>query len=260
MYRTKANLRTGRPPGVRPQHPGWSLYPGKPLYPGWPVTRLLLLGLLSACLLGSEASGPSLAADWITAPSYFTHDPQSGARVTQYQQIGPVYTIAQPDYTRSVYRQTRSSIQVAGSADHMHVVEQWGRPVRPYGEWRFPYRPYSVPYQAWGAPYAGLGSPYNYPFATPYGGYGPGHGVPNRYPSGRSGPYQRQQPPPYYDGNYAPYSRSNRSGPARTRRPQSPTRRRGANAPGANPPGANPPGANPPAPGGRAAGQRGGRA
>ncbi len=47
-------------------------------------------------------------------------------------------------------------MQVGQSADHMHVVEEWGRPVRPYGEWRFPYRPYSVPYQLWGAPFAGL--------------------------------------------------------------------------------------------------------
>jgi hypothetical protein len=95
-------------------------------------------------------TGPTSAADWITQPSYFTHDPTTGKRVRQYSPIGPFYTYPRGDFTRSGFRHTRSSIQVGGSADHYHVTEEWGKPIQPYGEWRFPYRPYSVPYDAWG--------------------------------------------------------------------------------------------------------------
>ena len=114
------------------------------------------------------------AADWITEPSFFTHD-QSGQRVTQYTPIGPFYVVQTPGYLKSGYHHTRSSLQVGSSVDHYHQVEEWGRPVRPYDEWRFPNRPYSVPYEVWGPPYAGLG----YGFGRNYFGY-PGylHGGP----------------------------------------------------------------------------------
>ena len=51
------------------------------------------------------------AADWLTAPSYYTHDPSSGQRVTQYAEIGPYYYYHRSDYQRSSYRQFRSTIQ-----------------------------------------------------------------------------------------------------------------------------------------------------
>lgn len=111
----------------------------------------------------------------------YTHDPNTNERVTQYSPIGPFYANDLPDYRKSGYRHSRSSIQVGPSADHLHVVEEWGRPIVPYGEWRYPYRPYSAPYSAWGPPYGGLnigfGYPYAYPYSTPYatgGGWGPG--------------------------------------------------------------------------------------
>ena len=55
-----------------------------------------------------------------------------------------------PDFVRSGFRNTRSSLQAGFSADHYHVTEQWGQPVQPYGEWRYPNRPFSVPYSQWG--------------------------------------------------------------------------------------------------------------
>lgn len=154
--------------------------------------------LLPLAVIGLSLSSFGTAADWITAPSYYSHDPQTGERVTQYTPIGPFYTFARSDYLQSGYRHTRSSIQAGHSADHMHIVEEWGRAVRPYGEWRFPFRPYSVPYDLWGPPpFAGMGFPGFFPpFGPPVGG------ETGQWPPG---PYDRQQPPPYYDGSYPSY-------------------------------------------------------
>jgi hypothetical protein len=150
--------------------------------------RLLTPAFLAAIAFQSYA----LAGDWITAPSYFTHDPQTGERVRQYSPIGPFYTFSRGDYRRSGYRHTESSIQYNGSADRLHIVEEWGGPVRPYGEWEFPFRPYAVPYELWGPPWYG----YGWSFFQPWGG-GPGPGHPGgardmMSPSGE--PYQG--PPP----------------------------------------------------------------
>jgi hypothetical protein len=138
-------------------------------------------------------SGVLRAADWVSAPSYFTHDPQTGRRVTQYAPVPPVYA---SNYQKSVYRQTRSSLQVGDSIDMYHQVNEYGHAVRPYGEWRFPYRPYSVPYGLWGPPYAGLYGGFG------YGGYGGGYGGGyQRYPNfpgiGGFGQYQ-----PWINGYY----------------------------------------------------------
>ncbi|MFV1964287.1 MAG: hypothetical protein ACC628_02600 [Pirellulaceae bacterium] len=135
---------------------------------------LILVGTIVLSLVSALC-----ANDWITAPSYYTHDPQSGERVRQYTPIGPFYTYGQSNYRKSGFRHSRSSIQVGQSADNLIVTEKWGDSVRPYGEWRFPYRPYSVPYPLWGPPYGGLG------YGSGYGSYGSGYGS---YGSG-DGPY-----------------------------------------------------------------------
>jgi hypothetical protein len=163
----------------------------------------------------SLATATSRADDWMTWASTYTHDPQ-GRRVDQYAL--PEQPIAQQrsDFTRSGFRSYRSSIQVGQSADNFHVVEQWGRAVQPYEQWRFPFRPYGVPYDAWGpqAPYGifngnlGGGFPgYGYPnlgvgnAAIPYGPQG-------NFPQGNFGgprgfplqpTYQNQ---PWFDGTY----------------------------------------------------------
>jgi hypothetical protein len=116
------------------------------------IALALLLGLVVSCL----APAKSIAADWIVDRSYYTHDPQTAERVNQYSPIGPFYIFPRGDYQESGYHHYQSSIAVGGSADHYHVVREYGRPVRPYGEWQHPYRPYSVPYSMWGAPFDGL--------------------------------------------------------------------------------------------------------
>lgn len=114
--------------------------------------------LFTVALLASAAA----AADWLAAPSTYTHDPRTAERVTQYSPIGPVYWY--PSRIQSGYRHIRSTIRAGDSADYLHIVEQWGdQPVRPYGEWQFPYRPYSVPYDQWGPP-PPMYAPYPYPY------------------------------------------------------------------------------------------------
>jgi hypothetical protein len=120
--------------------------------------------LLAAVLFLILPVGLIWSQDWITAQSFYTHG-QTGERVNQYAPIGPFFAQDQGNYVRSGYRHNRSSLQFGGSVDHYHTVEEWGRPIQPYDEWRFPNRPYSVPYSQWGPPYAGLGRGYGgYPF------------------------------------------------------------------------------------------------
>jgi hypothetical protein len=170
--------------------------------------RRLAIAILSFALLAARAD----ANEWITAPSYYSHDPQTGERLQQYTPIGPFYIQPRGDYRRSGYRHMRSSIQVGGSSDNLHVVEEWGRPVRPYGEWRFPFRPNSVPYDLWGPPLPGFAGGFGGPrsSATHQRPYGPGREVaapPGDAPPNRINvrPYPGYRPQPWDDGRYPPY-------------------------------------------------------
>jgi hypothetical protein len=175
-----------------------------------PEARIIVTVAIVFILAGIVAPA-ARAIDWLTAPSYYTHEPLQGQRVAQYSEIGPYYYYSRPDYLKSGYRHLRSSIQLSGSADNLHIVEEWGRPVRPYEEWRFPYRPYSVPYDQWGPPFGGLG---NGGFG-PYGGFGP-----FPYPAGGGPGYPgggfKGNPPvnyaqPWLDGYYPHYDEHDRS-------------------------------------------------
>jgi hypothetical protein len=173
-------------------------------------------GQFVAVLLGwSFVAHCASAADWIVAPSYYTHEPLSGHRVTQYAEIGPYYYYHRPDYQKSGYRHYRSTIQTGNTADNMHMVEEYGRPIRPYEEWRFPYRPHSVPYDAWGPPFGGLGGGYG---GGLYGGYPYGPFPPNGpIGPGPVGPVApawgggRNYAQPWLDGHYPTYDRNDRS-------------------------------------------------
>ncbi len=143
--------------------------------------------LVAFCGIVALTESVSCADEWVTARSYFTHDPQTGERVQQYAPIGPFYKQAQGNYRRSGFHHTRSSIQVGSSSDNYHIIEKFGDPVRPYGEWRFPFRPYSVPSYLSTPHFRGRG------YGGYYGGgyYGgvvvpPGGGLPpGRLPGGR---------------------------------------------------------------------------
>ncbi|XZE43635.1 hypothetical protein SH467x_003201 [Pirellulaceae bacterium SH467] len=130
------------------------------------------------------------SVDWTTLPSTYSHD-ENGTRLDQYSQgVQPVVALS-PDYVRSGFRHTRSTLQAGFSNDNYHVVEQWGGDVRPYGEWRYPNRPFAVPYGMWGPqlpqvvggmPWGGFVPPAGYPSpnqpGSPFGGgVGGGFGV-----------------------------------------------------------------------------------
>lgn len=173
----------------------------------------------------------------MTWASTYTHDPASGQRIDQYALPAEAYGPSRNAVQRSGYRHYRSTLQAGLSSDNLHIVEQWGKQVIPYEQWRFPYRPYGVPYDAWGPP-----TPYGifngqiglppgigpFPGVGTHPGYGnvPGHGnVPGNggqiggmgrpqtlpgigYPGNggwpsRGFPLQPQyQNQPWFDGNY----------------------------------------------------------
>ena len=102
-----------------------------------------------------------------------------------------------PDFVRSGFRSTRSSLQAGFSTDHYHVTEQWGQPVQPYGEWRYPNRPFSVPYGQWGPqlPQVVVGGnqwnafgPRGFNPGVPGNGNGNGNG---NFEPGINGPFQQ---------------------------------------------------------------------
>ncbi len=136
---------------------------------------LLALAIFSLSLVSVV---PSMATDWLTHRSFYTHSYQTGQRVHQFA-AKPV-TYHTPRQV-SVYHHYRSSVQVADSVSQYHLVERYGDQVRPYGEWRFPYRPFSVPYSQWG----------------PNGNYGPGYG--------NGGGFYPQYPVPYGGNNWGPF-------------------------------------------------------
>lgn len=158
---------------------------------------------------------PTLATDWLTLPSTYTHDPVSGQRVAQFAPSAAPSAPIEPTFRSSAYRQARSTLSYGQSADNYHRVETWGDPVRPYGEWRFPYRPYSTPYPNWGPPFGGLNLQYGFGF----GGYRPpvphpGASTQNfdgdselptggTFPDGFQG--RRNRRPPIFDGPGNPY-------------------------------------------------------
>jgi hypothetical protein len=143
-------------------------------------------------------SGAASATDWLTLPSTYTHDPMTGNRVNQFAQVDAPPMNDQSRLITSGYTNYRSTIQVGQSADNYHRVDQWGPPVRPYGEWLFPYRPFGSPYEAWGAPFAGLnlgfGGGFNgvnvFPGAGGQGGFPPQGGFPGQGFPGQGFPGQ----------------------------------------------------------------------
>jgi hypothetical protein len=153
---------------------------------------------LLVVLAASASAGTAAASSWIFQPSYYSHSPETGQRVVQYQPEQPAIAPFDPTYQESGYRQSTASIRVGNSSDHIHVVQTWGQGenIRPYGEWLFPYRAGATPYGPWGNPQGPWTLPFDSwqnPFALgqmqqgPWG-YGMGQGWPGQGPAGQRGP------------------------------------------------------------------------
>ena len=95
-----------------------------------PVLLVVLPALAPALLWSGLAPAPqeACAADsWIFRPSRYTHDPETGERVSQYTRRQPAYVRTDPTYMQSGYRHSRSTLRgIGGSIDRRHTVETWG--------------------------------------------------------------------------------------------------------------------------------------
>jgi hypothetical protein len=145
---------------------------------------------LSPCEEGDEG------ASWIFEPGYFSHDPETGQRVTQYAPIPKVYLPYDPTYRESGFHYTQERLRGPnGSIDALHLTQSWGQgdQIRPYGEWEYPYRAGATPYGPWGNPQG----PWTLPFDSWQNPYGLGR---LRNPPWIINPY----PVPYGNNNVPP--------------------------------------------------------
>jgi hypothetical protein len=164
------------------------------------ISRLSSLLTPAACLgvvlfmSGTSAQAADCCgSSWVFKRSTYTHAPETGARVAQYDRHVPVEELPDPRLVTSGYRRTRTNLRGAdGSVDSSYQVQNWsnGRGGLD-AEWeRF--------HDAWlqssisggnyngGAPYGsgygpGVGFPgggYGRGFGAPGSGYGPGFGAP----------------------------------------------------------------------------------
>lgn len=187
--------------------------------------------LLAAWLPLTLAFAAPASAEWAFRQSYFSHDPATGERVSQYAPVAPSLTPVDPTFLRSGYRQNHVALYAGDGEDNLHVVETWGAGqwIRPYGEWLFPFRAGATPYGPWGNPQGPWTMPFDswinplspnnrlYPYAPfPYAPYGAGAGAAGQFPGAAAAPYAgmgrgygaprgghpRYAAPPGYGGAY----------------------------------------------------------
>ncbi len=122
---------------------------------------------------------------WVFLPGYYTHSPETGERVAQYEPERPSIVPSDPSYQESGYRHQ----VIQNGTDVLNLVQTWGAgtAIRPYGEWEYPYRagatpfgpwgnpqgPWTLPFDSWRNPYGLNRPPYHGPRSS---GYGPDGG------------------------------------------------------------------------------------
>jgi hypothetical protein len=153
------------------------------------VTRSRADDCCGGYVIASVAPYIPQADSWIFAHGRYTHDPATGARVAQYDEIEPVEPLPDQRLISSGYSRSRTVLRGAdGSADSYYRVQSYGNGRGGMdAEWeRF--------HDAWrgstvaGGAYAGS-APYG------FGGYGYGFGYPGGHP-GYHG-YGNGSPPPW---------------------------------------------------------------
>ncbi|MEM6330767.1 MAG: hypothetical protein AAF790_11005 [Planctomycetota bacterium] len=89
-----------------------------------PAVRLTSMTAALAVLATTAHAGPP---SWVFAPSTYTHDPVTGARVAQYQRVAPVEELADQRMVTSRYRRIRTTLRGAdGSVDSTYEVQNFG--------------------------------------------------------------------------------------------------------------------------------------
>ena len=182
------------------------------------IRHLVFASTLAAVALAVSA----VEGDWAFRASYYTHDPATGQRVTQYSPGATPYARIEPNYQQSAYRQQHIRIGGGrGGADNIHIVESWGNGenVRPYGEWQYPYRAGATPYGPWGNPQG----PWTLPFESWVNPYGLGQLPFPPFPWGGSWPRAQPLPAQGFSGQGSP----GRAFPGREASPDRAVRRRG---------------------------------
>ncbi len=142
------------------------------------VWRLLFAAALVAVALLTEvraSNNPGMQNSWIFSKSRFSHDPDTGARVSQYAMKPPIEALPDPRDITSGYSRTRTVLRGAdGSSNTYYRVQSYGNGRGGIdAEWeRF--------HDAWrgsrtsGGSYQGI-PPYG--FGGGFGGYGSGYGA-----------------------------------------------------------------------------------
>ena len=188
------------------------------------VWRLLLAASLIAVFLLTEAKAADCGCQqtvqltsahvavpqrdsWVFAPSRFTHDPATGARVSQYKQLPAIEPLPDQRQVSSGYRRTRTVLRGAdGSIDTNYQVQSYGNGrggldaewERFHDAWRgstiaggnfyanggFGFPGFGYGYPGYGVGQPGFVDPGYFPgrrgrFVPPGQGYGPGHGRPD---------------------------------------------------------------------------------
>jgi hypothetical protein len=87
---------------------------------------LAATGFTSHAAAFETCCGPEEGPSWIFAPSTYTHDPMTGARVGQYARIEPVEPLPDQRNVTSGYRRTVTNIRgTDGSLDTSYQVQNW---------------------------------------------------------------------------------------------------------------------------------------
>jgi hypothetical protein len=162
---------------------------------------------------------------WIFAPSTFTHDPTTGARVAQYMRKPPVEPLDDPRAVTSRYRRTRTNLRGAdGSYETDYQVQSWGNGrggidaewERFHDAWKESfltggyyngpayggYPGYGGGYPGWG--YGAPGYGYGFPGIGVPGYGGPGYGAPSYGPPGYGVPGDGHPPNGFPTNGYPP--------------------------------------------------------
>ena len=178
---------------------------------------------------------------WVFMRSRYTHDPQTHARVAQYDMKPAIEPLDDPRLVTSGYSRSRTVIRGAdGSVDTTYRVQSYGNGrggmdaewERFHDAWRGStiaggaFQAYYPPY---GYGYGGGGFPYNYgangyggasrgvlaPGGFPPGGYGPGYGQPDAGlldPDGADGYREERRRTPdrrFFNGGLPPREQQN---------------------------------------------------